>query len=401
MRILWIIPTFQHPAVRGPQRHYHLLRELSARHEITLATLLRAPVPQEAIEEVRSYTRELVLIEAPMDDNRLRQYLRLRRGAAELRRFVRGVDRRDFDVVLFHGKPLFAAVAGLEGLPLAVDFCDATSARLRARLGTVRGPERLLVGFRYLRMRAIERRLLRKTRHVGFISARDREAVLGPAATAAVLPNGIDLGYWTRSAPASERPCIAFSGVMDYTPNDDAARRLVEDVVPLVRRRIPGLEVLIVGRDPTPALREAAGRVPGVTLTGFVDDVRPHLERAALLAAPLRVASGMQNKVLEALALELPVVTTAAAAAGLRGADGCEPPLVVAGADAGGFADAVVELLGDREEQLRLAADGRRFVDHQFDWARTAELLEQLCLAATKRAPVGTPDGRETAGVPA
>lgn len=382
MRILWIIPTFQHPSVRGSARHYHLLRELSARHEVTLATLLRVPVSEEAIEEVRALTRELVLFEAPLDDNRLRQYLGLRRGTARLRRFVRDVDPRDYDVVLFHGKPLFSAVEGLEGVPLAIDFCDATSARLRARLATVGGVERLLVGFRWLRMRGVERRVLRKTPHVAFISARDRDAVLGQDDASPVIPNGVDLRYWARTAPPADRPCLVFTGVMDYPPNDDAARLLVEEIVPLVRQRVPGLEVLIVGRNPSAALRERADGVPGVEVTGFVDDLRPYLERAAIFAAPLRVASGMQNKVLEALALEVPVVTTPAVAAGLRGADGREAPLVVPADTAEGFADAIVTLLAEPAEQLRLAAAGRRFVEEQFDWVRAAELLEQLCAAA-------------------
>lgn len=381
MRILWVIPSFQHPTVRGPSRHYHLLRQLAPRHEVTLATLRRSPVDGAALAEVRALVRELVLVDAPLGGGRIRQYVRLRRGIARLRRRVRRA-APGHDVILFHGKPVLGVLDGLDELPLAADFCDATSARLRARLRTVRGPERALVAFRWARTRAVERRLLRRTRHVAFISARDRDAVVGPGAAAPVVPNGVDLAYWTRRGPAAERPCIAFTGVLDYPPNDDAARLLVERVVPLVRRRVPGLETLVVGRSPTPALLEAAARTPGVEVTGFVDDLRPYLERAAVFAAPVRVASGMQNKALEALALEVPVVTTAAVAEGLRGGDGGPAPLVVAPEEPEAFADAVVALLGDAEARRRLARAGRRFVEESFDWERSAAALERLCEAA-------------------
>jgi glycosyltransferase involved in cell wall biosynthesis len=399
LRILHIIPAFQHPAVRGPHRHYHFLRELSRRHEVTLVTLQRAEIPPAALEEVASYTKQLVVIDAggeqgrarpawllPRLGQRLRQRLALRDALGRMKQVVAElVAEQAFDVVLFHGKPVYSAIADLPQLPLAVDFCDATSMRILASAEHAGLFRRSWLLHRYRQMLRTERTVVGRTPHLAFISARDREAILGPQATALVLPNGVDLSYWTRHARCPEPHTLIFTGVMDYAPNEDAALFLIEQLAPRVRRALPDLQVLIVGRSPTAQLRARAANQPGVTVTGFVDDLRPYLERATAFVAPLRFGAGMQNKVLEALAMELPVVSTPLAADGLR-IDGQESPLVVA-AEPDALAAQIIALLGDPRRAAQLAAAGRGFVERHFDWARSAEKLERLCYSAARKSP--------------
>jgi glycosyltransferase involved in cell wall biosynthesis len=133
-----------------------------------------------------------------------------------------------------------------------------------------------------------------------------------------------------------------------------------------------------------------------VTVTGFVDDLRPYLERAAVCAAPLRFGAGVQNKVLEAMAMGVPVVTTSIAAAGLRVDDAAAPPLYVADDDER-FAACLVQLLQDPGERARLAREGRRFVEEHFVWAHQAERLEALCQEAVRERH-GKPEDLEKAG---
>jgi glycosyltransferase involved in cell wall biosynthesis len=161
---------------------------------------------------------------------------------------------------------------------------------------------------------------------------------------------------------------------------------LVEQIAPQVRRAIPELEILIIGRNPTAELKEKAARLPNVTVTGFVEDVRPHLERASVFAAPLRYASGTQNKVLEAMAMELPTVTTSTVADGLR-MDGAEEPPVVVADDDRDFAARLVQLLENPSERSRLASLGRIYVENHFIWSRSADKLERMCLAAAGQSP--------------
>jgi glycosyltransferase involved in cell wall biosynthesis len=289
-------------------------------------------------------------------------------------------EERPFDVAVLHGKPLLPVWKGIDQLPLVADICDADSMRIRQRSSTVplrrRGPLRAYAAAMLRRERAIAR----ATPFVSFISARDRDAVVGPSAGAVVIPNGVDLEYWHRSAaPDWSSRKLVFTGVMDYGPNEDAALLLADEVLPLVQKQVPEAEALVVGRDPRPVLRECSRR-PDVTVTGFVEDIRPYLEQAGVFVAPIRFASGQQNKVLEAMAMEVTVVTTPVVAEGME-IDGQTPPLAVAD-HAGGVAGTVVRLFRDDAERRHLAAAGRRFVEQHAIWSRSAEALERLCFAA-------------------
>jgi glycosyltransferase involved in cell wall biosynthesis len=179
---------------------------------------------------------------------------------------------------------------------------------------------------------------------------------------------------------------------MSYHPNAEAALFLLNSILPLVRKVCPQLEILIVGRDPSSELVRVAKRYSDVTVTGAVDDVRPYLERADVFVAALRIASGVQNKVLEALAMEVPVVTTPVVAAGLR-VNGIEPQLVI-GRSAEEIAACIVRLLANSEERAHLSTEGRRFVEAHCSWSRSAEKLEKLCLASAENHRLQQGSGR-------
>ena len=394
MRILHVTPSFQHPSMRGPSRHYHFLRELARRHEITLVSLTRMPVTAEAMHEIGQYTENVLtfgthaasLAHGPrrlgkLLGSRIHNELEMQRAVGAMKRAIHDLVRSTpFDVVFFHGKYLYPAIEDLH-LPIVVDFCDATSMRIDTKMRYAPDWYRPFLWARRQQVRELENRLVRKTPHLAFISPRDRAAILGSSGVAAVVPNGVDHGYWQRSSsiqPADNT--IIFTGVMDYAPNDDAALYLLNEIVPFLRRAVPDLEVLIVGRDPSERLQSRARGIPGVTVTGFVDDMRPWLERAAVCVAPVRYASGMQNKVLEALAMRVPVVATPVVADGVR-MDDMPAPLCSA-RDPLEFAETTVRLLRNADERSRLALEGRRFVEKHFSWRQSAATLEQMCFSA-------------------
>src|SRR5262245_50209200 len=136
-----------------------------------------------------------------------------------------------------------------------------------------------------------------------------------------------------------------------------------------MRRALPDLEVCIVGRDPSRRLRAAARRSVGVKVTGYVDDLRPYFDRAALYVAPLRQSPGLQNKILEALAMQVPVIATPVVLEDLR-LHGAEPPVVTVG-DLAAFAEAAVRWLRQPEERRQLGLQGRRYVESHFNWRRS------------------------------
>ncbi len=396
MKMLYITPTFQHPKVRGSDRHYNFVRELSQRHEITLLTIARSDIPHEAMQEIMSYTHKLYVFDAsgtmqtsaskalssvPGVGRLLSRDLLVRRTVSEMREtFLRLLREETFDVVLFHGKSMFPVIQESYDLPTVSDFCDATSMRIKTRIEYAPMIKRPALTLRYQQMRRVEKGMIEKTPFQAFISSRDREAILGPESTAEIIPNGLDLNYWRRRNFTREPRSLVFTGVMDYSPNHDAAIYLIEEILPLIKVQIPDIKIYIAGRDPLPELLERAKLHPEVVVTGFVDDMRDYLEKATIFVSPLRYASGMQNKLQEALAMELPIVTSALGAAGLR-INGKDAPLYV-GDSAEQFAQRTIELLQRPDEQARLTTASRQFAEENFNWAHSAQHLEKMCYEA-------------------
>jgi glycosyltransferase involved in cell wall biosynthesis len=394
MKILYITPAFQHPMVRGPHRCYHFIKQLSPRHEITLLTLKRSDIPPEALQEVQSYVKEIRMVDTTASANRkkngklsavsqkLKNDSNFRQVLKEMREiFLALVKRNTYDVVLFHGKSIFPVIESWDELPIVIDFCDATAMRFRDRMQFETPGKRFLLKRRYRQFHKIEQKMIEKTPHVAFISFRDRNATVGSENGSKIIPIGVDIEFWTRKTRDPQKNCIVFTGVMNYGPNEDAALYLINNIVSLVKPHVPDLEVLIVGRDPTPVLRATAKKHPGVMVTGFVDDVRTYLELASVFVAPIRYGSGIQNKVLEAFAMEMPVLCTPVVAEGLYMDDRQELPVWVA-EDAENFAEALVKLLADDGERARLAREGFRYVEKNFVWSHSAELLENMCIEA-------------------
>lgn len=389
MKLLYLTPAFQHPIVRGPTRCYHFTKELCDRHEITMMTLIRSEIPNEAFTEMKSYVKKIYTFNAMGDSSngkngngvskKVKTSMSVKSAVKEMREaFLDLVKKESFDAVLFHGKSIYSVIEGFDDLPIVIDFCDATSMRIKDRMKFDTFSKRIMLKRRYKNFREIEQKMINKTPHVAFISCRDRDANMENRDGIRIVPIGVDLDFWKRRTNEPQKNTLVFTGVMNYRPNEDAAHYLIDKILPLVRPYVPDLEVLIVGRDPTEALVEKGKKFDDVTVTGFVDDVRDYLEKASIFVAPVRYASGIQNKVLEAFAMELPVICTTAVAEGLKFDDADETPIHVAN-DPKPFADKVVNLLSDDNERRQLAEEGRRFVERHFIWAKNAEVLEKMC----------------------
>lgn len=396
MKILHVTPSLQHPQVRGPDRHYQLLRELSQRHDVTHLTLARSEIPPAAMDELQELTCGLHVIDVTTGGKkdawptaigrRLHREWRFQVGLSQMKKtFRRLTSEESFDIVFFHGKSIYPVIDDFDGCPIVTDFCDATSFRVRSKMDYAGKAKVPLLWLRYLKVRATEKKMIEKSSRLFYISRRDREKIMGPDDTAPIVSNGINLDYWRRRTGERRPNRLVFTGIMDYGPNEDAALYLIDEVLPLLKKSNQEVEVIIAGRSPTPALQQRAARHPEVTVTGFVEDMRTPLEEASLFVAPLRYGSGQQNKILEALAMEVPVITTPLALEGVR-VDGAQPPICVA-EDAPAFARSVVELLRDSSERNRLAAAGRRYVQDHFSWSHSARQVERMCQEVMEGTP--------------
>jgi polysaccharide biosynthesis protein PslH len=194
----------------------------------------------------------------------------------------------------------------------------------------------------------------------------DRSHLLGlaPGANIEVFENGLDLDFFRRRVERSHNQVLLFTGNMSYAPNIDAAETLCREILPRVRQAMPSAVVELAGQSPGPRIH-ALGHLPGVTVTGFVPDLRDAYERCELALAPVRFGAGTLNKVLEPLAMEVPTVATRVACGGMSATGQASLVLVDEIAD---FADAVIDLLHDRVHQSELAAAGRKAVEADHDW---------------------------------
>jgi sugar transferase (PEP-CTERM/EpsH1 system associated) len=195
-----------------------------------------------------------------------------------------------------------------------------------------------------------------------------------PGPRSLVLRNGVDLAHYQPKPDLAEPEHLVFVGVMDYLPNIDGCVWFVNEILPRLRAKRPGARFTIVGSRPTDEVKALASH-PGVAVTGFVDDPREFLARAAVSVAPLRIARGIQNKVLEGLAMGLPVVGTTSATQGVEGEPGRDFLL----ANTVDEQVAAIEgLLADPEHARSLGRRGRQFVEEKYDWERVFDPLDAL-----------------------
>src|SRR5437762_1249566 len=213
-----------------------------------------------------------------------------------------------------------------------------------------------------------ERVYLQKADHVLAVSQPDRDffASFLPADKLTVISTGVDIDYFQPSTELEESNTLVFTGSMDWLPNEDGICFFVEQILPHIREVIPTVKLNVVGRKPSRQLLDLAVDNPAVTLTGWVEDIRPHLAKGAVCVVPLRIGSGTRLKIFEAMAMGKAVVSTTIGAEGLPAHHGKHLLLADSPAD---FARCVIELLRNGNSRRDLGVAARRLVESQYSWA--------------------------------
>jgi sugar transferase (PEP-CTERM/EpsH1 system associated) len=385
--VLYVAHRVPFPPDKGDRiRAFHILQHLSGLAAVHLACLADEPVDPGAVRALECYCERVAIVR--LGPGRwLRALGSLARGctvtagaftAPALRTTLRAWARTTrFDACLASasGMAPYLRLPELRGVPAVVDLVDVDSQKWLDYAAAGRGPRAWLYRTEGRRLRRLEQGLASWAR--ARTRGSDVEAGLYrgfcPGGPVHAVRNGVDLDYF-RPRPGPVEPACLFLGALDYRPNVDAVRWFCDTVWPTVHGHRPEAKLYLVGRRPAPAVRRLAGR-PGVKVVGPVPDVRPHVARAALTVAPLRIARGVQNKVLEALAMGKATVISPACRSGLR----VEPDadVLVASAPAE-WVEAVLRLLDDEGLRQRLGAAGRRHVEGQCRWERCLEPLAAL-----------------------
>ena len=403
MHIMYVVQRVPYPPNRGDKlAAYHAVRHLARRHRLTVAALAEAPEElrhAQALEaELAGTQSRVVAVLHPHRVARTQALMALASGEslsvayyrsaalqAEIRRLTH-VAR--VDVAVAFSSSMGPYVMGV-GAPVIADFVDLDSCKWELYAAHRAWPHSWLYATEARRLREYERRLSRLAHCTLVRTESEREDCerLIPGARFDVLANGVDLDYFRpRPGLAGGRSRdIVFTGVMDYFPNVQAVEHFCVRIFPRVRAAVPDASFTVVGARPGRRVRVLAGH-PGVRVIGQVPDVRPYLADAAVVVAPLVIARGVQNKVLEAMAMARPVVVTSAAARGVGTASG--RGFLVADNPAE-FAARVVGLLRDPVAASELGARGRQFVEQTCVWDERLQHLEALVeeARATRAAP--------------
>lgn len=389
LRILYISHCLPHPPDKGDRiRAYHQVRALSRRHHVHLLALCDDPSPRlgalaQMCERVEVFP--------------------LGRTAGSLRAAAAALGSRPLSLAYFDSRPLKARLAALarEGrfdvvvaysssmapyaemlpaVPRVLDMVDIDSAKWAQYARFAALPKRPVYALEARRLRAYEAAVSRRFERILVATANEQAQLVAfaPEAPVATIPNGVDFDFFRPlDLPKSKNPTLVFTGQMDYFANVDGVVHFARAVLPRLRERFADLELLVVGRSPSVEVR-ALGELPGVHVTGAVGDVRPFLARAWAFVAPLRIAQGVQNKVLEAMASEVPVVATDRVLDGLaEGRFEAGEDLLV-GADDEEMAEAVAALVADPGLRGRLAAGARQRLAAAYDWEDNLKHFEQL-----------------------
>ncbi len=380
-KILYLTHRVPFPPNKGDRiRTFHILRFLARRADVYLGSLADEPVTDAVLAELDKYCREICIARVGGISRASRMLWSLlcgrtiSEGAFASRRLSTVLShwaaRIPFTGVLASASSLVPHLrrAGLRDLPIVVDLIDVDSQKWLDYAAVRRWPSSWLFRTEARRLRRLEQDLSTWARAVTTVS--DAETNLyrsfAPGAAAYTVTNGVDLDFFHAPSPRPVESGCVFVGALDYYPNVDAACWFCRAVWPEIMRRRPQARLALVGRRPVPAIRHLT-EVPGVELLADVPDVRPHLARAAVAVVPLRVARGVQNKVLEALAMGKAVVAAPQALAAL----GTEPGQhLLAAASRGEWADAIQRLLDDEPLRRGLGDAGRRFVRQHHHWDR-------------------------------
>ena len=393
MRILYVCHRFPFPPKRGGKiRPFNMVRHLHATHEVTVASLARSPAEAKEGEGIAPFcTRyEVAIVDNAMQAARMVTRLPTpvpsSFGYFHSARLARAVRKllatQPFDLVFVHCSSVAHYVEHVSGIPKILDFGDMDSQKWLEYANYKPFP--LSLGYRLegIKLVAEEKRLARAF-DLCTATTRAEWQTLEDYRTGCAtdwFPNGVDSDFFAPADAPYDPDAIAFVGRMDYYPNQECMLEFCARTLPRLQARRPGVTLSIIGADPSPAIRKLAA-LPGVTVTGSVPDVRPSVRRAAVMVAPLNIARGTQNKILEAMAMGVPVVCSSVAAGGVDAVP--DEHLLTADSPAEQCA-AILRILDDQAERDRLSAAGRARVLTSHSWPNSMKRLDAIidrCIA--------------------
>ena len=394
MKLLIILPRIPYPLEKGDKlRAFYQIKVLAEKHQIILiASGNSREIRREAYDALNPYCSEIHFF----------KYNKIKRAWHTFRFFVTGkplqtgyfysakahqlirekVEQTAIDHIYCQ---LFRTAEMVKNIriPKTIDYQDAFSVSMKKRMKATRGLKKMLLAIEYKRVKKYEKTIFSWFDHHTIISESDRNDLNMPALK--IVRNGVDVDFFQAYPKVETKYDLIFSGNMSYLPNVHTAVYLAKEVMPLIWEQAPEANLVLAGATPDKAVRQLAGE--NIIVTGWMNDIREVYNQSKVFIAPMQIGTGLQNKILEAMAMQLPCITSEAAWKPI-GAEKDKELHVAESAQQ--YAYKAVQLLNNQEKRRETGEYARDFVSRNFDWKACTHKLVRIIESSHNESPEET-----------
>jgi sugar transferase (PEP-CTERM/EpsH1 system associated) len=399
MKILFIAHRIPYPPNKGDKiRSFNEIKYLSKRHSISLMCLVDEVGDLTYREDLKKYCEKVEVVFLNKRYARLKSLISLPLGkplslwyffSKTLKQKIhQELKMNSYDLIFVFSSAMAQYVMSIRHIPKVMDFVDVDSEKWLQYARYTPFPLSAIYKLEGKRLRNYEKLIARQFQQSLFVSESEANlfrSFFGLAETSSTssdsipaisaISNGIDYHYFKPMPENREAASLVFTGAMDYLANVDGVLYFRNEILPRIKKEIPQVRFYIVGMNPVQKIRRLEKEDKNIVVTGFVEDTRQYLSKATVFVAPLRIARGIQNKVLEAMAMGIPVVATSMAFDGIKAVPG---EALFVEDDPQEFAHKVIQLIKDPLLREKMSLQARETIEKQYDWTQSMNRLEKI-----------------------
>ncbi len=390
MKILFLTHSFPYPPDEGIKIVcYNLIKELSKRHSVTLLSFINLEKEKDYISVIKNFCERIETVEHNVPKSPVKRIYNILFQKYPFciyqfysdkftQKLIQLTSEEKFDVIHFDFVNTSFYRSFIQDIP-GIFFPHDAMSMLFYRNATIEGNifNKLYFWSQYKKMVSYEKENIPKFKKTVVVSPKDMNWLLNIDKNfdIIVIPNGVDANYFKPMDEKDDYPSVIFRGIMNFYPNIDSVIYFAKEILPIIRKEIPDLKFYIVGPNPTAQIKKLA-KNPLNIVTGYVEDIRPYIWRTTVNICPMRIGSGIKNKILEAMAMEKSTVTTSIGVEGIPDVTDGENILVADTPEE--FAKKTILLLKDEILRKKIGKNGREFVMKNYTWEKVAKKFEEV-----------------------
>jgi len=384
MKVAVLLTRIPFPLMKGDKlRAYYQIKELAKQHEVYLFCLNYKDEEEKAKEELSKYCKTIHIEKLNLFSSLLRvcfsvfsflpfqtAYYNSPKAKKHFKAFV---EKNNIELCYFQFVRL-APFAKKTKRKKVLDFQDTLSMNMKRRADNSGLLQRVLFSIEAKRLARYESKMFEVFDALTIITDADRKLLKSPRKEEVhIIPNGVAESYFTYTQPKEKPYDILFSGAMSYAPNIDAAEYLIKEIMPLVWEKKPNVKIAIAGGGAPISLQKEANE--RIIMPGWVDDMKEYYSQTKIFIAPMRIGTGLQNKLLEAMAMNVACITSPLANQALKAKDKEE---ILIADNAKAYADCIIDLLDNEQLSSKIANAGKDYVFNEYSWENSCEKLSNI-----------------------